>query len=187
MNTDFINERKRELKLTNQMIADSTGIALSTLDKITAGVNTNPKLDTMRALAKALQCTMEELVSSCEVTGRTHDDECKAEFLPDVDPVGSRIKEARKRCGYTQQELADMLGLKKATICGYETGIREPDINCIRSLARELGVPGDYLLGIGVNKKSLTAEAFEIARSYDRLNERGRSIIRALMNEVEGL
>lgn len=35
MRTEFIAERKRELKLTNQMISDSTGIALSTLDKIT--------------------------------------------------------------------------------------------------------------------------------------------------------
>lgn len=60
MRIDFIAERKRELKLTNQMISDMTGITLSTLDKITAGVNTNPKLDTMRALAKALQCTLDD-------------------------------------------------------------------------------------------------------------------------------
>lgn len=60
MRIDFIAERKRVLKLTNQMISDMTGITLSTLDKITAGVNTNPKLDTMRALAKALQCTLDD-------------------------------------------------------------------------------------------------------------------------------
>lgn len=67
MRIDFIAERKRVLKLTNQMISDMTGITLSTLDKITAGVNTNPKLDTMRALAKALQCTLDDFAG--EPTG----------------------------------------------------------------------------------------------------------------------
>nr|DAL22518.1 MAG TPA_asm: helix-turn-helix protein [Caudoviricetes sp.] len=60
MRTEFIAERKRELKLTNQMISDSTGIALSTLDKITSGANTNPKLDTLQELAKVLQCTLDD-------------------------------------------------------------------------------------------------------------------------------
>lgn len=180
MNTDFINERKRELKLTNQMISDSTGIALSTLDKITAGVNTNPKLDTMRALAKALQCTMEELVSSCDTVDETCDDECNVDFP-------QRLVECRASLDITQRELAKRLGITPVRLNYWERGRCEPDVYYIKALARELGVTSDYLLGIGAHSKELTAEAFEIARSYDRLNERGRSIIRALMNEVEGL
>ena len=60
MNTGFINERKRALNLTNQKIAEQTGITLSTLDKITSGVNTNPKLDTMKALARVLKCSIDD-------------------------------------------------------------------------------------------------------------------------------
>lgn len=61
MRTDFIAKRKRALKLTNQDISEMTGITVSTLEKITSGANTNPKLETVRALAKALQCTLDEL------------------------------------------------------------------------------------------------------------------------------
>lgn len=60
MNIGFINERKRALNLTNQKIAEQTGITLSTLDKITSGVNTNPKLDTMKALARVLNCSIDD-------------------------------------------------------------------------------------------------------------------------------
>ena len=60
MNIGFINELKRALNLTNQKIAEQTGIALSTLDKITSGVNTNPKLDTMKALARVLNCSIDD-------------------------------------------------------------------------------------------------------------------------------
>ena len=48
MNISFINERKKALGLTNQMIAEQTGITLSTLDKITSGVNDNPELNTLK-------------------------------------------------------------------------------------------------------------------------------------------
>ena len=70
MRTEFIAERKRELKLTNQMISDSTGIALSTLDKITCGANTNPKLDTLQELAKVLQCTLDDFADEPTNTQR---------------------------------------------------------------------------------------------------------------------
>lgn len=60
ININFINERKKALGLTNQMIAEKTGITLSTLDKITSGANTNPKLSTMRAISKVLNCKLDD-------------------------------------------------------------------------------------------------------------------------------
>ena len=59
MNITYINERKRSLGLTNAKIAEKTGITLSTLDKITSGANSNPKLDTLIALANVLHCTLD--------------------------------------------------------------------------------------------------------------------------------
>lgn len=60
ININFINERKKALGLTNQMIAEKTGITLSTLDKITSGANTNPKLSTMRAISRVLNCKLDD-------------------------------------------------------------------------------------------------------------------------------
>lgn len=60
MNYEFLNRRKRELGLTNAQLADMTGVTLSTLDKITSGVNQNPKLGTMQAIARAIGCTLDD-------------------------------------------------------------------------------------------------------------------------------
>lgn len=60
MGFEIINTLKREKGLTNAQIAKMSGITLSTLDKITSGVNTNPKLDTLQAICKVLGCTLDD-------------------------------------------------------------------------------------------------------------------------------
>ncbi len=60
MRVNFINQRKRELGLTNPQLSELSGIPIGTLSKITAGIIDNPKLETVRALAKALNCTIDD-------------------------------------------------------------------------------------------------------------------------------
>ena len=42
--------------------------------------------------------------------------------------IGERVKEARKNKNLSQQQLGDMLGVSKVSICGYENGVRIPTI-----------------------------------------------------------
>lgn len=60
MNYEIINERKKELNITNSQLAEITGISVSTLDKITAGKKNNPTLDTMQAIADAIGCSIDD-------------------------------------------------------------------------------------------------------------------------------
>lgn len=61
LNTRKLNEFKKNSGLTNAKIAEITGITLSNIDKITSGNNTNPKLDTIQAICKAIGCTIDDL------------------------------------------------------------------------------------------------------------------------------
>ena len=61
--------------------------------------------------------------------------------------LGSRLKEARKRCGLTQSELGNLIGVGKSAICSYEKETRNPTIENIIELICVLGVTADYLLG----------------------------------------
>lgn len=54
MTIDEMRTRKKALGFTNQMIADRTGIPLSTVQKIFAGATTSPRRDTLAALEKLL-------------------------------------------------------------------------------------------------------------------------------------
>lgn len=60
-----------------------------------------------------------------------------------------QLKKARKNKGYTQEYIADIMGITKSTYCGYETGKRKPDIEKIKQIADILGVSGDFLLETG--------------------------------------
>ena len=60
-----------------------------------------------------------------------------------------QLKKARIKAGYTQQEIADKMGITKSTYCGYETGKRPPDVEKIKQRASILNTSGDELLETG--------------------------------------
>ena len=50
------------------------------------------------------------------------------------------FKELMKRKGYTQTELAEKLGVKQATISGWQNGLRMPRTKQLQVIAQALGV-----------------------------------------------
>ncbi|MDO5602545.1 MAG: helix-turn-helix transcriptional regulator, partial [Oscillospiraceae bacterium] len=52
---------------------------------------------------------------------------------------------------YTQQQVADLLGITNSTYCGYETGKRQPDVEKIKQLASALNISGNELLEAGLS------------------------------------
>lgn len=64
MGFEIINSLKKEKGLTNAQIAKMSGVTLSTLDKITSGANTNPKLDTLQAICGVLGCTLDDFMDA---------------------------------------------------------------------------------------------------------------------------
>jgi transcriptional regulator with XRE-family HTH domain len=62
--------------------------------------------------------------------------------------VGQMIKLCRKEKGFTQSELAELIGVSMQAVSKWETDAGMPDISQIVPLARVLGVSSDKLLGI---------------------------------------
>lgn len=60
--------------------------------------------------------------------------------------VKNRIKEIRTQKNLTQNELANITGLKRYSISDWETGRTEPDIESLKIISRVLNVTLDYLL-----------------------------------------
>jgi transcriptional regulator with XRE-family HTH domain len=56
------------------------------------------------------------------------------------------LKTLRKQRGWTQQQLADRIGVKRSLIGAYEEGRAEPKLDTLRHLAVALEVPMDILL-----------------------------------------
>lgn len=58
-----IKKLKNERKITNERLSELTGIPLGTLSKILAGISDSPKLANIVAIADALGCTLDYIVS----------------------------------------------------------------------------------------------------------------------------
>ena len=58
-----IKKIKSERKITNERLSELTGIPLGTLSKILAGISDSPKLANIVAIADALGCTLDSIVS----------------------------------------------------------------------------------------------------------------------------
>ena len=63
--------------------------------------------------------------------------------------LGEKIKEARKQCGLTQEQLAEKMTLSRSAIAKWESDIGLPDVDNLKLLAQLLNVSIDYLLDDG--------------------------------------
>ena len=59
----------------------------------------------------------------------------------------NRVKELRKKSGYSQQKLAKILNVHQTAISQWETERTSPDIDIASKMAAVFGVSLDYLLG----------------------------------------
>ena len=73
--------------------------------------------------------------------------------------IGKKIKALRKTRGMTQIQLADALGLERASISNYETGRRYPSLVQLEAICKVLGVSLEYF---GIERAKLIFSNNEI-------------------------
>ena len=65
---------------------------------------------------------------------------------------GENLKLLRKTRDMTQEEFGAKVGLSKAVVSKYETGIGYPSFDVLVRIAQYFGVTTDYLLGVARGK-----------------------------------
>ena len=93
----------------------------------------------------------------------------------DRQELGARIRSARKAKHLTQEQLAQKIGIKRATLSKYETGAIEPSISHVSAMAGWLGV--DFYTLLGKSRSSI----------YDTGFSEGMGIEEYLNNQIEEL
>ena len=78
------------------------------------------------------------------------------------------IKKIRLEKGIRQNDFADMLKVKQATVSGWESGRREPDIESLKRMSVILDCSIDELLG---NKEKPVVRDDELSRKLSRLSD----------------
>lgn len=85
--------------------------------------------------------------------------------------LADKILSLRKKCGWSQEELADKLEVSRQSISKWESAQSIPDINKILELARVFGVSTDYLLKDEIEQAEFTDTDLEPATRVVTLQE----------------
>ena len=84
--------------------------------------------------------------------------------------LGNRIRLARERAGYTQEKVAEKVGVSRSAVSRWEQGEIEPKVQNLAAVAALLNVSTDYLLGIedhaNAGSFGLTEEAESALRRF---------------------
>jgi len=64
-----------------------------------------------------------------------------------LENIGKRIAESRRSAGFTQEELANRLGVTPQALSKWEKGVSSPDLVMLSSICEILDVSADYLVG----------------------------------------
>ena len=98
------------------------------------------------------------------------------------DSIGQKLKILRKEKCLTQQDVADRLGIKRATISNYEIGRRSPHLSELRRIAEFYGVGLDYF-GVAQTDDilDLLARAKNVFDSEDIPTEKKEAVYKELL------
>jgi len=91
---------KREKGLTNEELSDLSGVPKSTIDKITSGQTSNPNLETVRAIVRALGKTLDDLYDSVDIEGTI-----KASIAREMDAFKSIVMDVQKQKKAIQDDI----------------------------------------------------------------------------------
>lgn len=100
-----------------------------------------------------------------------------------------RLKQLRTAQGYTQQQLASLLGISKSAISMYESAVREPELDLIQKMADLFTVDINTLVGTtSESSPELSDSPFLnmkklIARNGTRLSQEERSKLIELLSD----
>ena len=90
--------------------------------------------------------------------------------------LADKIIENRKKNGWSQEELADKLGISRQSVSKWEGAQAVPDMKKILQLSAVFGVSTDYLLRDDIEEAADQLEAIEIPAAPLSRNLRNVSI-----------
>ena len=90
--------------------------------------------------------------------------------------IGDRLTKLRNKKGFTQDQMADALEVKRARYNSWENNIAKPDIEMITKLAVLHKVSTDYILGM-TDSAHPTWEKNDYSKDFKKTLEDGSKVI----------
>lgn len=101
MGLEKIAEYKKKMNLTTEELSEKSGIPVGTLNKILSGATKDPKLETLKAIAKVLGLTLndfdDEAPKANTIAAHFEGDDFTEEELSRIKEFAAFVKASRKK------------------------------------------------------------------------------------------
>ena len=97
--------------------------------------------------------------------------------------ISERLQELRKEYGYTKRDLLKVIPLNYSTYANYESGIREPGLDVLKTIAKFYNVSIDFILGLTDNRRRaddilpITDPEYNHIDMYRSLDDHGKRLV----------
>jgi len=95
--------------------------------------------------------------------------------------LGARIKELRKSCGFSQEHLAEMVGVEPKHVSRIEVGSSYPSLNRVELIAEALGRPIRDLFDF-MHLESPDIRVTDMGEMVKEMNEEHQRLIYRIAN-----
>ena len=100
MGLEKINEYKKRIGLTTEELSKLSGVPVGTLNKILSGATNDPKLETLKAVARVLGLTLndfDDIPYSSTIAAHFDGDEFTEDELDDIRAYAEFVKNRRNK------------------------------------------------------------------------------------------
>lgn len=106
---------------------------------------------------------------------------------PHTASFGARLAELRKAAGFTQEELAESIGMSRRMLAYYEVESEHPPTHLLPAIATALGITTDELLGLAPVKKAPKGKDSRLQRRLAQLEKLDAPERRQIMQVLDTL
>ena len=102
--------------------------------------------------------------------------------------LGNKLRTARINSGFTQQEAAEITGIKYKTISDYENGKSRPDVEKLSLLCMAYNISADYFINVNLkNRKesSFSQNELSLLSNYCALDIYGQKTVRYVIESEQ--
>ena len=100
--------------------------------------------------------------------------------------LGRRVAQARTDRGWTQEQLAEAIGIEPVSLSRLETGDRALSLTTLGAIADALGLGLGHLVGVEADlpKPGLDPKEAELLRGFGKLSAAKRDLVLRLVREL---
>jgi transcriptional regulator with XRE-family HTH domain len=138
----FVSQRRKELGLRQQDLADALGYMVQAISRFENG-QFQLDLATLPSLAKTLHLSLDDLLNEKDVE---EDAPCQIDYNPRI--LQGNMTYLRRKADLTQKQVAKIASVSARSIANYEKGISQPPLDCVLSYLSHFEVRADDLFGI---------------------------------------